>query len=122
MRYPTYEVTLAHPDTGEKDEVFSVYIDLMLDEADALMRWTGQTWNEWLAGTQKNDPDSLRFLYWLGRKRAGDPVEGKFSDITFWLHALTVDVSDPGDFGDTSDEPIVMTGADPTEGVETAST
>lgn len=121
QKYPTYLVSLARPESDEETETYEVYVDLMLDEADALMQWTGLAWGKWLAAAQRNDPDALRFLYWLARKRAGKPIEGKFSEINFWLHALTVDLVDRGDFGDDEPETIELTDADPTEGVETES-
>ena len=122
MKYPTYRVVLTHDDTGEPDETFDVYVDLMLDEADALMRWTGMTWGKWLtAAVAEKEPDALRFFYWLARKRAGRPIEGNFSDITFWLHALTFDVVDLGDMADDEDADLTLTGPDPTPGVETES-
>lgn len=121
MRFPTYTVTLEHSDTGAEPEVFDVYVDLMLDEADMLLRSTGLTWRDWLTGIDAGKPDALRFVYWLARKRAGDPVEEKFSEITFWLHALSTTVKDPGDFGQDDAPSTELVGPDPTEGVETAS-
>lgn len=120
MRYPTFEVVLVHND-DTPDEKFEVYIDLMLDEADSLMRWTGMTWGQWVGAVDRNEPDALRFLYWLGRKRSGNPIDGKFSDITFWLHNLSKELSDPGDFQADEEPATELTGPDPTEGDATAS-
>jgi hypothetical protein len=122
VKYPTYEVVLTHPDSAAPDEKYLVYVDLMLDEADALLRWTGMTWREWLPSIDERNPDALRFLYWLCRKRAGNPIDGKFSDISFWLHAMSSTVADAGDFAPEEKEPeLKVEGADPTEGVETES-
>lgn len=123
MKFPTYEVVLSHPDSDEPDEQFEVYSDLMLDEAEVLSSKTKEqyTWREWLVGVDNKEPDALRFMYWLARKRAGNPLECKFSEITFWMHAISVQVADLGDFGELDDGPIVLDGPDPTEGVETDS-
>jgi hypothetical protein len=121
MRYPTYKVTLDRGGESAVEE-FEVYIDLMLDEADSLLKWTGMTWNDWVGAVDKREPDALRFLYWLARKRADRPIDGKFSSINFYLHQLTNELSDPGDMFTLAAEPDVEgTAADPTEGVETVS-
>jgi hypothetical protein len=123
VKFPTYKVTLSHPDTGAPDEEFDVYVDLMLDEADVLASKTSAqyTWAEWLQAVDNREPDALRFMYWLARKRTGNPIDGKFSDISFWLHAFSTQLSDPGDFADEPDEAIVLEGPDPTEGDATES-
>jgi hypothetical protein len=118
MKFPTFQVTLTHPG-DEPDEKYEVYLDLMLDEADALLKWTGLTWQSWLAAVDSNEPDALRFLYWLARKRAGNPVTEKFSDITFWLHSLTREIVDEGDFGPVEAESLELTGPDPTQDAAT---
>lgn len=122
LTYPTYRVELA----GDEPEVFeAVYVDLMLGEADRLMQWTGLTWTQWLQGVDDRVPDALRFMYWLSRSRAGRPVEGKFSDIEFYLHAMTVTLVDAGDFAPADDAggqgTPEVTGPDPTQGGQTES-
>lgn len=124
MKYPTYKVNLTDPDHPEAMQEWEVYSDLMLDEADVLTNYTAKqyTWREWLVAVDEREPDALRFMYWLCRKRAGNPVEGTFSSITFYLHAMTVDLLDAGDFATEveANEPIELSGPGPTEGVETA--
>jgi len=58
---------------------------MMLSEADDCERLTGWTVNEWDKALMDNRANAVRFAYWLGRKRAGNPVEGDFADIEFDL-------------------------------------
>jgi len=75
---------------------------MMLSEADDCERLTGWTVGEWDKALMDNRANAVRFAYWLGRKRAGNPVEGDFADIEFDLGIVDwkVELPEP-----ESDEP-----------------
>lgn len=129
MKFHTLRVTFEMAD-GTK-ESFEVYMDLMLDEADYLSTYanlpqrpddlsTNPYWR-WLDGIDERNPDALRFLYWLGRKRSGNPYDGKFTAIDFWLNQVVVERVDGGDVLPDPDKPQPEESPDPTEGAETPS-
>lgn len=65
-----------------------------LSEADELKRLTGWSRSEWITALFEDHPDAIRFAWMLANRRAGTPLEAKFSDIDFDLADLKVEIND----------------------------
>ena len=66
---------------------------LLISEARDMKRLIGYSdMRTFLDALDGNDPDAAAFAWWLVNKRAGTPLEGKFTDIDFNLQDLAFSV------------------------------
>lgn len=84
---------------------------MMLREVDQLEKLTGWTVNEWAQALLDNRSNAVRFAYWLGRRRQGQPIDGRFSDIDLDMGEISwrADTGDDGE-AEPSDPPTVPEG------------
>lgn len=66
-----------------------------LSEADELKRLTGWSRSEWITALFEDHPDAIRYAWMLASRRAGEPLDVKFSDIDFDLADLKVEINEP---------------------------
>lgn len=91
---------------------------LMISEAREMKRLIGYGSNEaFLNDLKALDPEAVAFAWWLANKRAGTPIEGKFSDLDFDLEALraraSVSDEDEAEGSEDDTDTDVPTGSEP---------
>lgn len=73
-------------------------------EASECERLTGWTWPEWRDELGRSHSVAVAFLWWAAAKRAGTPLEGKFTDLNFDLNDLVVEFLDDDDDVDDAED------------------
>ena len=82
--------------------------DMTLGESFELKKLTGLTVPTFNAGFSQQDPECWRFAWYIANKRAGEPLEGRYSDIDFkWA-----DLEFEPEYEAVEDEPVEAAGED----------